>query len=315
MSIGRLVHRFQFVIAAMCAATLPVLLAPGASAIPAPTQARTWTVQVGQESTDDAIQGMAFLPGTIWINQGDRVTWVALAGEIHTVTFLAQGHGLPPFNPGDPSQLFPRGGSSYDGVSYYNSGILTDKANSGFPSSMTYSLTFGKIGDFTYHCLVHGVMMTGVVHVRSAGTAYPFTQQQYDGKAAQQRAAILADGSALWRHTIEKATNHKVFAGAGDSVAMVMRFIQPTVRVHVGQSVTFFNNNMAAPHTVTFGVEQPNVFAPYGDPTHYSGGPLNSGLMVPGSTFTVTFTHTGNYEYLCALHDYLGMMGTVLVVP
>lgn len=315
MSVRRLVHRVRFVLAAVCAVTLPLLLAPGASAIPAPTETRTWNVQVGQESADDAIQGMSFLPGTIWVNQGDTIRWVAVAGEIHTVTFLAQGHDLPPFNPGDPTMLFRQGGSSYDGVSYYNSGILTDAPDSGFPSSTSYSLTFGKTGDFTYYCLVHGMMMKGTVHVRSAGTAYPFTQKQYDGTSAQQRAAILADGSRLWHATIGMSTNHKVFAGADDGVAMIMRWIQPTVRVHVGQSVTFVNNGAAAPHTVTFGVEQPNVFAPYGDPTHYSGGPLNSGLFLPGSTFTVTFTHTGDYDYVCALHDYMGMVGTVLVVP
>jgi plastocyanin len=292
-----------------------VLLAPGASAIPAPPYAQNWTVQVGEESANDAIQGMAFLPGTIWINQGDTVHWAVRSGEIHTVTFLPQGHDLPLFNPGDPTQLFPQGGSSYDGVSYYNSGILTDATDSGFPSSTSYSLTFDKTGDFTYYCLVHGVMMKGIVHVRAEDTPYPFTEKQYAGQAAQQRAAILADGSRLWHATIGMATNHKVFAGADDGVAMVMRFIQPTVRVHVGQSVTFVNNGMAAPHTVTFGVEQPNVFAPYGDPTNYSGGPLNSGLFLPGSTFTVTFTHTGDYDFFCALHDYMGMAGTVLVVP
>ncbi len=83
--------------------------------------------------------------------------------------------------------------------------------------------------------------------------------------------------------------------------------------MHVGQSVTFVNNGMAAPHTVTFGVEQPNVFAPYGDPTHFAGQPLNSGLFLPGGTFTVTFVKKGTYRYICALHDYMHMVGWVVV--
>ena len=37
----------------------------------------TWTVQVGSESSSQAIQGMAFLPGNIYINAGDKVTWEA----------------------------------------------------------------------------------------------------------------------------------------------------------------------------------------------------------------------------------------------
>ena len=38
------------------------------------------------------------------------------------------------FNPAGPKQLFPVGGSSYDGVSYYNSVILTNGSDSAFPA-------------------------------------------------------------------------------------------------------------------------------------------------------------------------------------
>ena len=90
-------------------------------------------------------------------------------------------------------------------------------------------------------------------------------------------------------------------------------WIRQTVHVKRGSNVTFVNNGMAAPHTVTFGVEQPNVFVPYGDPTHFAGQPLNSGILPPGGSFTVTFTKKGVYHYICALHDYLHMVGTVVV--
>ena len=51
-------------------------------------------------------------------------------------------------------------------------------------------------------------------------------------------------------------SNH-VFAGADNGAVMVMRFLRPTVVVHVGDTVTFDNNGMGAPHTVTFGEEPP----------------------------------------------------------
>jgi plastocyanin len=35
--------------------------------------------------------------------------------------------------------------------------------------------------------------------------------------------------------------------------------------------------------------------------------------MVPNTTFTVTFNKAGEYDYICALHDYMGMKGTVVV--
>ncbi|WP_272914150.1 plastocyanin/azurin family copper-binding protein [Arthrobacter sp. H-02-3] len=31
------------------------------------------------------------------------------------------------------------------------------------------------------------------------------------------------------------------------------------------------------------------------------------------SSFTVTFAQAGEFDYICALHDYMGMMGTVEV--
>jgi plastocyanin len=31
--------------------------------------------------------------------------------------------------------------------------------------------------------------------------------------------------------------------------------------------------------------------------------------------FRVTFTHTGTFNYFCALHDDLGMTGKVIVLP
>jgi plastocyanin len=306
-------HRARLLVAALCAALLPLAFSASASAESTPGP-RTWQVAVGEETRNDAIQGMAFLPGTVWINQGDKIIWTAKAGEIHTVTFLAAGQSLSqPFNPGDPLQLFPQGSSHYDGVSYENSGVMTDEADSGFPAQTTYSLTFDATGDFTYFCLVHGEMMKGMVHVRAAGTPYPFTQKQYNHQAAVQKAAVLADGHRLWAKTRKDANNHLVFAGADDGTAMVMRFINGHVKIRVGSTVTFMNSGMAAPHTITFGPEPANVFVPSGDPTHFSGQPLNSGILLPGSSFKVTFTKAGTYHYICGLHDYLGMVGTVRV--
>ena len=312
MIVTHLSRRLRVVVAAVSGALLAVTVLPAALA-QAAAQPHTWRVAVGQEWMHDAIQGMAFTPGTLWIDAGDSVSWKAKAGEIHTVTFLASGQSLPAFNPGDPAMLFPQGGSTYDGVSYYNSGILSDEADSGFPATTAYSLTFDTTGEFTYYCLVHGAMMKGVIHVRPAGTHYPLTQKQYDRQGARENAAILKDGLQLWRATKAQATRHTVVAGADDGMAMVMRFIRPTVHVRLGSTVTFVNTGMAAPHTITFGPEQSNVFAPYGDPTHFTGQPLNSGILGPGGSFTVTFDQKGTFPYICALHDYLHMVGTVVV--
>jgi plastocyanin len=261
---------------------------------------------------------MAFLPSTIWINAHDTIRWRANAAEVHTVTFLASGQTLAsmqPFNPFDPKEAGRVGGSVYDGTSYFNSGAMSNASGAIVPTTEHYRLTFPEVGVFTYWCLVHGVMMKGTVHVRPVGTQYPYTQRQYDRQGFSQSQAILRDGFHLWKQTAEGATNHLVLAGNVDTMAMVMRFVRPTVVVHVGQKVVFENIGMAAPHTVTFGKEPANPFLPVGDPTTYSGGQLNSGVMRPGSHFTVTFTKAGTYRYICALHDFMGMVGKVVVTP
>ena len=313
----RPLRRLRWALAALCALTLAVAFTAPASATGASTSnPRTWRVSVGAESHSMAIQTMAFMPGTIWVNAGDSILWTVRGGELHTVTFLASGQKLPEFNPFDPMHVKRQGGSSYDGHSYYNSGLLSNQGNgSGFPAGTTYTLTFPNAGNFTYWCLLHGTFMKGTVHVRAAGTKYPFTQADYNRQAEHKKSSDLRDGHRLWDATSDKAdaATGTVYAGADDDVAMVMRFINQHVTVRVGHSITWKDPGMIVPHTITFGPERSNIFVPYGDPKHFAGGQLNSGILLPGHDFTVTFTKAGKYSYICGLHDFLGMVGTVVV--
>lgn len=281
-----------------------------------------WKVWVGNESKDMAIQGMRFLPGQIWVNEGDTVTWVANAAEPHTVTFLPGGQkqaSVPPFDPTDPKQTTRVGGKVYDASKYFNSGIITTGSGiAAFPKWSVfsrYTLKFTSQGSFTYYCLVHGKMMTGTIHVRPEGTDYPFTQEQYNKKAKAQAAALVKNGQRLLTATRAKSTAHHVFAGAENNKVIVMRFLRGTVHIPVGTKVIFDNDNIEIPHTVTFGPEPPGpaALAPSGDPTNYTGGALNSGILLPGKTFTVTFKKAGTFPYICALHDEMGMVGKVVV--
>jgi plastocyanin len=314
----------RLLIAFAAALVLPVAVS-GAATADGGKSARTWTVQVGSESSDQAIQGMAFLPENIYVNAGDKVTWRANSAEIHTVTFLAEGQSLEstqPFNPMRPEFISQIGGKDYDGVSYYNSGIFTNVSDTGFKQVKKYTLRFPNEGDFTYYCLVHGMAMKGTVHVRAAGTEYPYSQSQYNRQADKQERAILRDGHQQWdaaRDWVDKQEaaggpdKHVVIAGTDNGTSMVMRYVHQKIEVRVGESVTFVNIGMGAPHTVTFGTEPANFLDPSGDPKAYSGGDLNSGLMPMKTSFTVTFTKAGEFDYICALHDFMGMVGTVEV--
>lgn len=301
---------------------------PLASAHGTPTP-RTWHAEVAFESQNHAIQGMAFLPGVLWINKGDTVVWTVKAGDIHTVTFIPPGTLLPPFNPADPLQALPQGGSVYDGVSYFNSGIMSSFPfpPPGVPGGTTYKLTFGVTGDFTYYCLVHPSMIA-LIHVRPAGTPYPFSQQVYNQQINSGNQTILNDGQKLADRAEAQSNSHNVTVGIGDGLASLMRFFPHNIVIHVGDTVTFTNRDVMEPHTVSFSIggtfppTPPGTdFVPFGNPGAFDGSTdLNSGFIGAnpawfGTTFKVTFVKAGTYAFFCDLHDFLGMMATIVVKP
>lgn len=284
---------------------------------------RTWTVQVGSESSNHLIQGMNYGPSDIWIDVGDTVHWKAASMEPHTVSFVDAAHPLGDFFPGTPSFGYMSTRTWQHTISkpgqFRNSGIMATMPIDLLPAKnyTSYSLKFTGVGTYTYYCYVHGAMMKGTVHVRAAGTPYPHTQRWYNARAALERAIVLLDGRLLRLRERLLATNHHVFVGAADDTALVMAFTRPHVTVHVGQTVTFDwgRNGFPVPHTVTFGPDPANPLAPVGDPKHYSHGTLSSGVLVaPTSTFKVTFTKAGTYHYRCLIHDGMGMVGSVTVV-
>jgi plastocyanin len=347
---------------------------PGvAPAVAATADAHSWHVTVGAQTPRGSIQTMGFYPSQLTIDQGDTITWTANSAEPHTVTFLSTASPCPQtalcalpqtgFDLGSPVQSAPQGGTSYDGTSYYNSGVMTTAtAGPGLPFPPTvplvasYTLSFPATlapGTYTYYCLVHGQAMTGTVVVQAAGSSYPTTQEQIDAANAQQIQADLASGAALRSQAREQdrklsTGRHPVIvAGAMNERAMLMRFVGPANKVNVGDKVTFVVTSMGEPHTVTFGdpatgcgaapcnpeqswnvetTEHGNLRARY--PAHNGGftgkaRSLNSGIMLglpPSLThlpksLTVQFTKRGDYSYICALHAYFGMTGTVHVHP
>ncbi|HEY8490743.1 MAG TPA: plastocyanin/azurin family copper-binding protein [Dehalococcoidia bacterium] len=323
---------------ALRAALLAVLVAVGAVGLANPAAGQpvqvgpvTWRVTAGTATADQAIQANAFLPREIFINVGDTVTWTVGSGEFHTVTFLSGGPRPPLVIPApdggvqfNPVAVSPAGGPMYNGTGFVNSGLLFQ--------GQTFSLTFTAPGDFTYVCLIHG-LMTATVHVRPAGTPYPHDQAFYDAQGRAQGAAILGRGAGQTGQALAAALSRfpfdQVVAGVGDGETMGMRFLPQTLVVRQGQTVTWTNRDAEAPHTVTFGPEPSedplDAFAPAGTdaPGHATitapGQAVNSGFIgvgLPfGTQFRVTFAAPGTYRYICALHDELGMVGTVVVVP
>ncbi len=127
---------------------------------------------------------------------------------------------------------------------------------------------------------------------------------------------------------------------AGFQSLSIVRFLNGKIEIHAGDTVEWTNLDPALPHTVTFGVEPANPGPPSGNVSfdadgaghatiHFVGDSVHSGIFgaapedqagVPQAppaytVFRVTFTHAGTYDYICALHDDLGMVGKVIVLP
>lgn len=303
-------------------------------AMPALVQAQDWQVQVGAQSRDMGRQVIAFLPNELWIHAGDSVAFTIASDEPHTVTFLAPNQVRLPFSVGCPGTT--PSGSAEDG-GCVNSGPLTN--------GQGYLVTFPEAGNYKLVCLFHQDM-TAMVHVLDDSAPLPHDQAFYTAEAAAMQRDMLSSAGHMMDHDMNRTMDVTAGAGAivanggGSSTLSVMRFMHPDKVVHVGDTVEWTNDDPVTPHTITFGVEPANPMPPSSNVTIDPDGALHatmsspadnvhSGFIAaapqdqiglpqpaPGVTrFRVTFTRPGVYVYKCVLHDNLGMIGRVVVLP
>ncbi len=313
-----------------------------------------WHNTAGAQSKDKGTQALAFLPDEIWIHAGDSVTWTMATDEPHSVTFLKPGQIRPTFQVGCPGNT--PNDSNFDGSSCVNSGRVTTKGQ-------TYTVNFPSPGNYRLVCLVH-VNMTGMVHVLDASQPLPHTQDFYDDQAQTEAQSLLSDvesgktgADEPARHDDSESTHRpththspEVMTGAGELVsnpggiqsASRMRFMQPSITIHAGDTVEWFSDDVSG-HTITFGQEPPdaspstppsaNVSVDADGARHATissaTDSVHSGFIAPApqertglaqapagvTRFRVTFTHPGTFPYICAFHDNLGMKGEVVVLP
>ncbi|MBC5806041.1 MAG: hypothetical protein DLM53_09640 [Candidatus Eremiobacter antarcticus] len=296
--------------------------APGGSPVSCPL-GKTWFAKPGTASPHGALQGWRFYPPDMTVNVGDVITWqFTVTGEPHTVTFPG-GKPLPP--PGDPSVAAPVGGHTYDGTNYISSGFMF--------AGQSYSVQFTKAGTYKFYCLNHGPEMQGTIVVNDRGSAYPKTQADYDAQGASLMATDLSAASGSVAEFPFTMGGTHLAAGiapgltaAPPSNSSVLRFLDgPSlddgpVSVAVGTTVTWTNESNNAPHTVTFPIAGQDVppslppFAPPSGGNTYDGSTLvNSGVLLPGGSFSLTFTKAGTFKYACIFHDDEGMVSTVTV--
>ena len=294
-----------------------------------------WNATIGAQSADLGRQGLAFLPNEIWIHSGESITWAMAANEAHTVTFLTSDQLRPPFSLGCPG--FSSGSATFDGTTCATSALLFkgDKFTVVFPVS----------GNFKLVCLVHSDM-TGTIHVLDPSQPLPHDQAFYDRVAQRESIDLLGDEDVVapkHHHSgnIVTVGHGEISAtGGGSGSLSVMRFSDPDITVHAGDTVEWTNEDPTTAHTVTFGPEPQDLVDPSSNVTIDADGARHSVLNSPSDNvhsgfiqpapqdrtglaqapsgvtrFRVTFAKPGVYPYICSLHDVLGMKGRVIVLP
>ena len=285
-----------------------------------------WQVTTGSSTAQEAIQGLEYYPNSLTIDAGDTVVWTFPSGEPHTVALLAAGQDVSALPaPNSPAAQVPAGSSTYDASTFTSSGFVL--------LGGTYSLKFTKPGTYKVYCLIHQPEMVQTITVQPTGAAYP---QLQNSVTAQAQAAITADlalgQQSLLLFPYPIGGTHLVagispgLAVGQPSTATVLRFLDgntlssSTATVPVGTTVVWTNQSNNEPHTVTFApTGQPfptlNPFSPPSGASTYDGTALvNSGVLLPGMSFSLTFTRTGTYTYHCIFHDDTeNMIGTLVV--
>jgi len=311
--------------------------------------ATQWEAWVGAQSADLGNTALAFLPNEFWIHAGDSIRFTFAANELHTVSFLRTGQIRPPaFSVfGANGGVFVGcPGTTPDGSSFDGSTCVSS-APTPVPGQ-TYTVNFPSPNNFKLVCLVH-TRMTGTIHVLLPSETLPYDQAFYDRQAGSERAELLSDGSGLEGRGVADAQETSANAvtagisairgnGGGSQEVSVMRFLGASMIVRVGDTVEWTNLAPSVFHTITFGAEPVNAMPPSPGLAVDSDGvrhavisspneSMNSGFIgspnqetvgqpqapLDFTRFRVTFTAPGTFNYICSLHDDLGMKGTVIV--
>lgn len=312
--------------------------------------ATEWKAWVGAQTPDLGNQILAFLPNEFWIHAGDSIQFTFLADEAHSVSFLTPGQTRPAaFSAvGINGHVFigcpgtTPDGSSFDNSSCVSSGLST--------TGQTYTVNFPTANNYKLVCLVHS-RMTGAIHVLQMAEILPHDQDFYDRQAYLQGNKLLWEANVLQgrkdnegggtsANTVTAGVSTILATGGGSQTIAVMRFLGTTTNVHVGDTVEWTNRSTPVFHTITFGTEPVNDMPPspgvvvdidgvrhavINSPSDnvnsgFIGAPNQETVGQPQAAldftrFRVTFNAPGTFNYICALHDEVGMKATVIVQP
>lgn len=284
---------------------------------------------------------MAFVPSPVTVTVGQTVRF--RFNGFHTVTFAGPrgtskplivpstdkspqvngANGVPFWWAGTTPQLqinplwIPQvGGLTIRGPQLHSSG-LARIVTAGKKGPAPYDVTFTKPGVYHYECVVHSILMKGVVRVLPAKRRSPALAAAAKKRTAVQTATLIATLKRLATVVPTDPTTVNVGLSVRNG-AQLLTMSPGTLTVNAGQTVTFQNTDLGDVHTVTFGPEAlrsqlektfvmptgtgtsmrllinsqaaypsepPTTVQPIAyDGTSHGDGFLNSGLLLPNGT-------------------------------
>ena len=305
---------------------------------------QTWQAKLGGQSKDMARQAIAFLPNEMWIHVGDSINWTSGSDDIHTVSFFISGQKYQDFTVGCPGYSAP--GTTFDGSHCVSAPPLV--TGQSFPIKFMAPGNFKMI--CLVHPSMTGVIH---VLARGAALPHDQAFYNDQAEDQQKSLLADVDHGHMdmnmksismrvipGKASVVAGTGEISSTGAGFESLSVVRFMNEKIEIHPGDTVEWTNLDPSLPHTVTFGTEPDpaHFFPPSGNVSvdadgarhatiSFVGESVHSGFLVaaavdqsgvtvaaPSATvLRITFTHPGTYDYICALHDNLGMMGKVIV--
>ena len=231
----------------------------------------------------------AFRPALTEIEPGDSVEFTVENG-VHSVTLYH------PDNSEDGSRQL----RAPEGVEAWDSGNIEGGG--------TYTATFDQAGVYDYFCRPHedqGMVGTVVVGNNDDPNQAGLSEPRNVPDAADARLRQLNDQA---RQRLGNAGDDNNGNGSVVDVEMFANQFQPEVReLQPGDTVRFTCQNGTHSTTLYHPDNGRERRAPVGSDS------WDSRLMNPGDTFEVTLETEGVYDYYCSLHEYQGMVSTLIV--
>lgn len=240
---------------------------------------------------------------------------------------------------------------TYSGTGYRNSGLLSN--GTVVPPLESYSLTFDTPGTYQYVCLIHPTTMTGEIVVEEANAADVPSQEDIDAMAEAEITPLLEQAEEI-RAAATSSDMVRTQPGPGgttiwyipagvtgsDSRIEIYDYFPKNLSIKEGDQViwtsVFFHQVIFSPGqpapdfvvpTPVEGQALPNLVIPpevafpvipageFDGSQLFSSGLIGTlGPLPGGTTFALTFSKAGSYDYVCATHKPLGMEGNITVV-